>query len=92
MLLRRLLALLQKYFVPGIEGSAGWQSYQILQRQDDPTRIAIIEVWDSVEAHRASAQAIPPEVLEQVRALIAGAPSGAYYELVQANAQPDDQS
>jgi quinol monooxygenase YgiN len=80
-----LLALLEQYFVPGIESSAGWQAYQILRRQDEPERITIVELWESVDAHRASAQAIPPEVLAQVRALIAAAPSGAYFDLVRAN-------
>jgi quinol monooxygenase YgiN len=79
-----LLALLEKYFVPGIEASAGWQAYQILRRQDEPERITIVEVWESGEAHRASAQAIPPEALADVRALIAAPPSGAYYEIVRA--------
>jgi quinol monooxygenase YgiN len=74
-----LLEHLMAHFVPGIESSPGWIAYQILQRQDNPSRIIIIEVWESLEAHQASAQSIPPEVVAKVRELVAGSLSGGYY-------------
>ena len=80
-----LLEHLQTFFIPGIESSQGWISYQILRHQDDPTRIMIIEVWESVEAHRASAMSIPPEVVQKVRELVAGSLSGGYYTAVHEN-------
>ena len=66
-------------FVPMIAGSEGCQSCQVLQGQDDPTRILVIEVWDSVAAHQASMKNIPPSALGQAMTLLAGPPKGAYY-------------
>ena len=77
-----LLEYLHKFFVPSIEAAEGCTGYQILQRHDDPTRITILEVWDSLEAHKSSAMSIPPEVVQNLREIIAGAPSGGYYEVV----------
>ncbi len=80
-----LLDLLNKYFVPMIEESDGWLSYQIFQRQDEPEKVMIIEQWESVKAHQASAQDIPPEALGKVRELLAEAPAGGYYVHVKDN-------
>jgi len=80
-----LLDLLSKHFVPMIEESEGWLAYQIFQRQEEPEKIMIIEHWESVEAHQASAQDIPPEVLGRVRDLLAEAPGGGYYVHVKEN-------
>lgn len=66
-------------FVPMIEASEGCQSCQLLQGQDDPTRIIVIEVWDSAEAHQASLKNIPPSALGQAMTLLAGPPKGAFY-------------
>jgi quinol monooxygenase YgiN len=80
-----MLEHLRAFFIPGIESSQGWISYQILRNQDDPDRIMIIEVWENAEAHRASAMAIPPEVVQKVRDLVAGPLSGGYYTTVHEN-------
>ncbi|MEM7163822.1 MAG: antibiotic biosynthesis monooxygenase family protein [Planctomycetota bacterium] len=66
-------------FLPAIEGSAGCVSCQLLQGQDDPTRIVAVEVWDSVESHKASLQNIPPDVMAQAMLLLAGTPQGEYF-------------
>jgi len=39
----------------------------------------VLEVWESIEAHQASVQDIPPESLAEVMALLDGPPAGAYY-------------
>jgi hypothetical protein len=39
----------------------------------------MIEVWDSIESHQASVKNIPPEMLAEIRPLLASAPSGSYY-------------
>jgi quinol monooxygenase YgiN len=57
----------------------GCQSCELLLQRDDPTRLAIIEVWDSVEAHQAAASRIPPALLQEAQTLFAVAPRGAYY-------------
>ena len=66
-------------FVPLIESSDGCQSCQVLQSQEDPTRIVVIEVWDSTEAHQASMKNIPPGALQEAMKLLAGPPKGGYY-------------
>jgi hypothetical protein len=43
----------------------------------------MIEIWDSVESHQASVKNIPPEMLAEIRPLLASAPSGKYYALIQ---------
>ena len=66
-------------FVPMIESSDGCYSCQVLQSQEDPTRIVVIEVWDSTEAHQASMKNIPPGALQEAMTLLAGPPKGGYY-------------
>jgi quinol monooxygenase YgiN len=69
--------------MPGIKSSHGCESVQLYQRQDDPTKFTMIEVWDSVESHQASARNIPPEKLAEIQPLLASAPHGNYFELIQ---------
>lgn len=66
-------------FMPQIAASDGCQSCQLLQGQDDPNRIVAIEVWDTVEAHHASLQNIPPDAMTKAMMLLAGAPKGEYF-------------
>ena len=66
-------------FVPMIESSDGCLSCQLLQSREDPSRVVVIEVWDSIEAHQASMKNIPPEALQEAMQLLAGPPKGAYY-------------
>ena len=73
------LADLIRSFVPTIEASDGCRSCQLLQRQGDPTRVVVITVWDTEDAHKASAKNVPPDALEKAMAMLAGPPKGAYY-------------
>lgn len=68
--------------MPLIKSSEGCVSVELYQSQDDPSKFMMIEVWDSVESHRASVRNIPPEKLSEIRSLLASAPSGGYYNLV----------
>ena len=68
--------------LPLIKSSQGCESVTMYQSHNDPTKFTIIEVWDSIEAHQASVKNIPPEMLTQIRPLLASAPSGGYYQLV----------
>ena len=68
--------------IPGIKASEGCESVHLHQSQDDPAKFMMIEVWDSVESHRASVKNIPPEKLGEIRPLLSTSPSGSYYELV----------
>lgn len=60
----------------------GCRSCDLLRHHDDPTRFAIIEVWDSIDAHQASVSRIPPALLQQAQTLFAGPAQGAYYDPV----------
>ena len=66
-------------FVATIEASAGCQACQLLQSESDPTRIVVIEVWDSIEAHQAAVKNIPPDAIEQAMKLLDGTPKGEYF-------------
>ena len=65
--------------VPTIEASEGCRSCRLLQDQDDERRFVVIEVWDSIEAHKASVKDIPTEQLEEVMQLLASPPQGRYF-------------
>jgi quinol monooxygenase YgiN len=68
--------------LPMIKSSAGCETVQLYQNQDDPSKFIMVEVWDSIESHQASVKNIPPEKLGEIRPLLAGSPSGSYYNLV----------
>ena len=68
--------------LPMIKSSEGCESVQLYQSQEDPSKFMIVEVWDSVESHQASVKNIPPEKLGEIRPLLAGSPSGSYFNLV----------
>jgi len=69
--------------IPMIKSSQGCESVKLYQSHDDPTKFTIIEVWDNIESHQASVKNIPPEMLTEIRPLLASAPSGGYFELIQ---------
>lgn len=66
--------------VPLIKSSAGCESVQLYQSQDDPSKFIMIEIWDSVESHQTSVKNIPPEKLGEIRPLLATSPSGGYFD------------
>ena len=65
--------------VSAIEASQGCRSCRLLQDLDEERSFVVIELWDSVEAHKASAKDIPPEQLEEIMQLLAGPPQGRYF-------------
>lgn len=71
--------------MPLIKSSQGCESVTLYQSHDDPTKFTMIEVWDSIESHQGSVKNIPPEMLGEIRPLLASAPSGSYYNLVTAD-------
>ena len=68
--------------MPGIKSSQGCESVTLYQSQDDPTKFTMIEIWDSIESHQASVKNIPPDMIAEIRPLLASPPSGRYYDLV----------
>ena len=71
--------------MPGIKASQGCEAVTLYQSHDNSTKFTMIEVWDSIESHQASVKNIPPEMLGEIRLLLASAPSGSYYDLVSAH-------
>ena len=62
-----------------IEASEGCRSCRLLKDLDNGRSFVVIELWDSVEAHRTSAKDIPPEQLEEIMQLLASPPQGRYF-------------
>ncbi len=67
---------------PALTTSEGCESYQLFQSQEDPTQFIGIEIWASIEAHRASIKNIPAKSIGEFMKLVAVAPSGKYYHKV----------
>ena len=68
--------------MPGIRSLEGCESVTLYQSQQDLTKFTMIEVWDRVESHQASVKNISPELLAQIRPLLASTPNGSYYNLI----------
>jgi len=66
--------------IPGIAACRGCVSCKLLQSQDSPDRFVILEVWDSIESHKAAVKDIPPEMFVTVMELLDGRPSGEYFK------------
>ena len=69
--------------IHGIKSSQGCESVRLYQSQGDQTKFTMIEVWNSIDLHQASVKNIPAEQLTAIRPLLASAPSGSYFELIQ---------
>lgn len=68
--------------IPIILSSEGCESCQLFQNQEDPSKFLMIETWDSIESHQASVKNIPPDMLSEIRPLLASSPSGGYFDEV----------
>ena len=58
----------------------GCRSVRLLRSTENPDHLAIVEEWDSIEAHKLAATNIPPSQLEQAKSLVAKPPVGEYYQ------------
>lgn len=80
------IASLQNFLLsimPIIKASQGCESVTLYQSLDDPTRFTMIEVWEGIEPHQASVKNIPTEKLTEIQPLLASAPSGGYFDLIE---------
>src|SRR5215831_15475288 len=68
--------------MPLIKSAQGCVSVTLYQSQTDATKFTMIEMWESIESHQASVKNIPPEMLTEIRPLLASAPSGASFQLL----------
>ncbi len=74
------LRTLLEPFVPTVEAAPGSLSCTLLQGRDNPERLVVIEVWDSVESHQAAVREIPTDSLQAAMALLAAPPRGEYFD------------
>jgi quinol monooxygenase YgiN len=65
--------------VSAIEALEGCRSCRLLQNLDDERSFVVVELWDSLDAHKASAKDIPSEQLEEIMQLLASPPQGRYF-------------
>jgi len=65
-----------------IVGAPGCRSVELLVSRDAVERQAIIETWDSADAHQAAASRIPPDLMQKAMTLFASPPAGVYYNSV----------
>jgi len=65
--------------IPSIASSPGCLSCKLLQSRDDPARFVILEVWGSIESHKAALKDIPPDAFATVMDRLDGRPSGEYF-------------
>ena len=69
-----------------IIGAPGCRSVELPVGDDTRGRLAIVEIWESVEAHQASVSRIPPNLIQTAQTLFGSPPVGVYYEsLLKAN-------
>ena len=65
--------------LPTIAAARGCRSCELLEERDDGARLLVIEVWDSIDAHRAAVRDIPPDAVADTMQLLAAPPSGRYF-------------
>ena len=67
---------------PAVRASSGCESFTLLQNESDPSMFIAIEIWASVEAHRASVKNIPPEKIAIFMQLVTAPPRGGYHRIL----------
>jgi len=67
---------------PAVRATHGSESCKVVQSEADPSRFTTIEIWASVEAHRASIRNIPPESIATFMQLVVAPPRGGYYRVL----------
>ena len=67
-------------FLPYIRESDGCLDARILRSTENADEVVVIEVWRDEESHRASAANVPEGTVQKAMALMAGPPTGAYYQ------------
>lgn len=66
--------------VPQMLELKGCQACQLLVSHQDAQRFVVLETWDSIEAHQAAVQDIPPDSFAEVMSLLDGMPKGEYFK------------
>jgi quinol monooxygenase YgiN len=63
-----------------IREAPGCRTVELLIDRDDVAHLVIVEHWDDIASHQATAARIPPSRLAEVRPLLAQPPQGRYYD------------
>ena len=71
-----------KSVVADVRAAPGCLSCHLYQALDDAERFAVIEVWESVEAHQAAGRALAPARMEEAMKLLGAPAVGTYYNSV----------
>jgi|SRR5919197_646991 quinol monooxygenase YgiN len=58
----------------------GCDSVELLVEHEAPERFAIVEIWETIEAHQAAASRIPRDLFQKAQTLFATPAVGAYYQ------------
>lgn len=66
--------------VTQIAALPGCTGCELFVSRDEPTRMLMIERWESLEAHKAAVMNISPEEINDFMKMLDGRPSGSYFE------------
>ena len=67
------------WILPDIQRAPGCISCEILRGLDDPTKIILLEWWESVEAHQKAVLHVDEDAMATVLALLAEPTAGEYF-------------
>lgn len=76
---RQLDAFMQDV-VMKVKALPGCRSVRLLHSIENNTHFAVVEEWDSIEAHQKAATAVPPDQLKHAQELVAAPPVGEYFQ------------
>ena len=69
--------------VAGIRENPGCERCELLIKMadgaSDDEKLVVLEVWDSIEAHKSALAKMTPEDFAPAMALMSGRPTGQYY-------------
>jgi len=71
-----------KTVVVDVRAAPGCLSCCLYQALNDAERFAVIEVWESVEAHKAAGKALAPARMDEAMRLLGAPAVGTYYSSV----------
>jgi quinol monooxygenase YgiN len=63
-----------------VRARPGSEGVELLRDLGNERRFVFIEKWDSIEAHKAAASALPKELVGLVMGALDGPPDGAYLD------------
>lgn len=64
-----------------IQSSPGCEMVRLFQQEEDPTRLAIVEIWANKGAHEVAAAKVPRDLVEKATEMMDLRPHGEFYRL-----------